>query len=134
MIHTVIDSCENVNNMDHIDFYYPMQLSVKSTDIPALFKTWRIQNTAAVYRIKREQQNGGFGNPDKHPHAWAVALMVDGQWARVHNTRDQGREWSDLDRLEIWLREQGITRWQVVNDLDAVGARRLGEEYYMPSK
>ena len=61
-----------------------------------------------------------------------VALLVDGQWARVHNTRDQGREWSDLNRLEKWLREQGISRWQVINDLEEVGLRKLGEAYYMP--
>ncbi|MCP4285032.1 MAG: hypothetical protein GY792_11350 [Gammaproteobacteria bacterium] len=79
--------------------------------------------------MKRAFQSGGFGNPEKHPHVWAVALLVDGQWARVHNTRDQGREWNNLDRLEIWLREQGISRWHVVNDIDAVGTKRLGEAY-----
>ncbi|MGD2173577.1 MAG: hypothetical protein PVF80_15795 [Gammaproteobacteria bacterium] len=120
--------------MDHIDFDYPPRLSVVSTDIPGLFSTWRIPDTALVYRVGRAQQNGGFGNPDKHPHVWAVALLVDGQWARVHNTRDQGREWSNLDRLEKWLREQGITRWHLVNDIDEVGARRLGEGYYVPTR
>ncbi len=129
MAHTVDISCEFVNSMDHIDFHYSLQSSVKSTDIPDLFSLWRIQNTATVYRIKRAFQSGGFGNPEKHPHVWAVALLVDGQWARVHNTRDQGREWNNLDRLEIWLREQGISRWHVVNDIDAVGTKRLGEAY-----
>ncbi len=119
--------------MGHIDFGYPLQLSVKSTDIPGLFSLWRIQNTATVYRAEREYQSGGFGNLDKHPHVWAVALLVDGQWARVHNTRDRGREWSNLDRLEIWLREQGISRWQVINDLEEVGTKRLGEAYHVPA-
>lgn len=118
--------------MDHIDFIYPPPLSVKSTDIPGLFATWRIQNTATVYRTVREHQSGGFGNPDRHPYAWAVALVVDGLWARVHNTRDQGREWSNLDRLEKWLRAQGISRWQVINDVDEVGVQRLGQDYYTP--
>jgi hypothetical protein len=116
--------------MIHIDFQCPLQLSVKSTDIPGLFSLWRIENTATVYRTEREYQSGGFGNPDKHPYVWAVALLVDGLWARVHNTRDQGREWSNLDRLEIWLREQGISRWQVVNDLEEVGVKRLGEAFF----
>jgi len=120
--------------MVHIDFAYPQQLNVKSTDIPALFSTWRIQNTAAVYRVRRAYQSGGFGDPEKHPHVWAVALVVDGQWARVHNTRDQGREWSDLDRLEAWLREQGISRWQVINDLDETGVKRVGQAFYQPAK
>jgi len=134
MIHTVNFYEEYVNSMIHIDFNYPLHLSVKSTDIPDLFSLWRIQNTASVYRIEREYQSGGFGNPDKHPYVWAVALLVDGLWARVHNTRDQGREWSDLDRLEIWLREQGISRWQVVNDLEEVGVKRLGEAFFEPPK
>jgi len=134
MIHTVNDFERLVNSMIHIDFHCPLHLNVKSTDIPDLFSLWRIQNTATVYRIEREYQSGGFGNPDKHPHVWAVALLVDGQWARVHNTRDQGREWSNLDRLEVWLREQGISRWQVVNDLDGVGAKRLGENYQLSAE
>jgi len=116
--------------MSHIDFSYPLYSSVKSTDIPELFSLWRIQNTATVYRTERAYQSGGFGNPEKHPYVWAVALLVDGQWMRVHNTRDQGREWSNLDRLEIWLREQGISRWQVVNDLEEVGIKRMGEAFY----
>lgn len=132
MIHTVINYCKFVNSMSHIDFQCPLQLSVKSTDIPGLFSLWRIEKNAAIYRTEREYQSGGFGNPDKHPYVWAVALLVDGQWARVHNTRDQGREWSNLDRLEIWLREQGISRWQVVNDLEEVGVKRLGEAFYSP--
>ncbi len=134
MIHTVINYREFINSMYHIDFQCPLQLSVKSTNIPGLFSLWRIENTATVYRIEREYQSGGFGNPGKHPYVWAVALLVDGLWARVHNTRDQGREWSNLDRLEIWLREQGISRWQVVNDLEEVGVKRLGEAYYKSSK
>ena len=132
MMHTLNIYDDIVNSMAHIDFQYPLQLSVKSTDIPGLFNLWRIENTATVYRTEREYQSGGFGNPDKHPYVWAVALLVDGLWARVHNTRDQGREWSNLDRLEIWLREQGISRWQVVNDLEEVGVKRLGEAFYVP--
>ncbi len=134
MAHTVSFKRGYVNSMDHIDFYYPGPLTVKSTDIPELFSLWRIQNTATVYRTERAYQSGGFGNPDKHPYVWAVALLLDGQWARVHNTRDQGREWSNLDRLEMWLREQGISHWQLVNDLEETGVRRLGEAYHAPAK
>ena len=67
MIHTVSNYCRFVNSMAHIDFQCPLQLSVKSTDIPGLFSLWRIENTATVYRTEREYQSGGFGNPDKHP-------------------------------------------------------------------
>ncbi len=68
--------------------------------------------------LEGEYQSGGFGDPSKHPNIWAVAIMTDGQWARVHNARGQGREWSNLDRLEKWLREQGINQWQLLNNLE----------------
>ena len=106
-----------VDTMIHIDFEGPVQQRIKSADIAGLFSVWRIQNTATVYRIEREYKSGGFGNPDKHPYVWAMALLVDGIWARVHNTR-----------------EQGISRRQVVNDLEDVDVRRLGEAYYKAPK
>lgn len=103
--------------MIHIDLNKIVLPGLKSTDLPALLQGWRVQEIA-VYRTVRAQQNGGFGDPDKHPYVWGVAAMADGQWLRIHNARGQGREWSNLDRLEKWLREQGISRWQVANDLD----------------
>ena len=103
--------------MNHMDLSLVETLNIKSVEIPELLKTWRIQEIV-VYRTQREYQSGGFGDPDKHPHVWAVAIMVDGQWARVPNARGQGREWSNLDRLEKWLRKQGISRWVLINDID----------------
>lgn len=115
--------------MVHIEFNAIPTHSVSSPEILPLYRLWRIQDTAAVYRIKREYQNGGFGDPDKHPNVWAVAVLLDGQWARVHNTRGQGREWSNLDRLEKWLREQGINQWVLVNHLEPHQGTRVGDEY-----
>jgi hypothetical protein len=117
MRHNVAIINKDVNTMNHIDFNSIPLLSIKSTEILELLETWRIQEIV-VYRTQREYQSGGFGDPDKHPHVWAVAIMTDGQWARVHNARGQGREWSNLDRLEKWLREQGISQWQLLNTLD----------------
>ena len=108
---------QDVNNMIHIDLNETALLSIKSTDIGDLLETWRVQEIV-VYRTLRQYQSGGFGDPSKHPNVWAVAIMSDGQWARVHNARGQGREWSNLDRLEKWLREQGISQWQLLNTLD----------------
>ena len=105
-------------------FGYDLNLSIKSTEIAALFQQWRIQDTAVVFKIVREQQGGGFGDPDKHPHVWAVALFVDGVATRVYNARNSGREWASLDKVEVWLREQGISRWQVVNTLEPVSLTR----------
>ena len=117
MAYNVNQQSVNVNSMIHIDLNKAELDSLKSTKLPGLIQSWRIQEIA-VYRTIRTHQNGGFGNPSNHPHVWSVAAMADGQWLRVHNARGQGREWSNLDRLEKWLREQGISRWQLVNDID----------------
>jgi transcription initiation factor IIE alpha subunit len=127
MIHNVAISKKDVNTMIHIDFNLVPMLSIKSTEILRLLETWRIQEIV-VYRTQREYQSGGFGDPDKHPHVWAVAIMVDGQWARVHNARGQGREWSNLDRLEKWLREQGVSRWYLVNEIDVTAHLKPSDE------
>ena len=103
--------------MIHIDMNENGLLSLKSAEISDLLASWRIQDIV-VYRTQRQYQSGGFGDPTKHPNVWAVAVMTDGQWARVHNARGQGREWSNLDRLEKWLREQGISQWNLLNTLD----------------
>ncbi len=117
MTHNVLFNIEIVNSMIHIDLSETKLLSLKSTEIQGLLDTYRIQEIV-VYRTKREYQSGGFGDPNKHPNIWAVAIMTDGQWARIHNARGQGREWSNLDRLEKWLREHGISQWQLLNSLE----------------
>ena len=103
--------------MVHIDLNETALLSLKSTEIRDLLDAYRVQDIV-VYRTKREYQSGGFGDPTKHPNVWAVAIMTDGQWARIYNARGHGREWSNLDRLEKWFREQGISQWQLLNTLD----------------
>jgi len=117
MDHNVSINSRDVNTMIHIDFDEITLLSLKSTEIRGLLEAWRVQDIV-VYRTKRQYQSGGFGDPSKHPNVWGVAIMTDGQWARVYNARGQGREWSNLDRLEKWLREQGISQWQLLNKLD----------------
>lgn len=103
--------------MIHIDLNEVTLLSLKSTEIRELLEAWRVQDII-VYRTKRQYQSGGFGDPSKHPNVWALAIMTDGQWARIHNARGQGREWSNLDKLEKWLREQGIFQWKISNMLE----------------
>ena len=112
-----------VNTMNHIVLNEETLISLKSTEIRELLDTWRIQEIL-VYRALRQYQSGGFGDPDKHPNIWAVAIMTDGQWARVHNARGQGREWSNLDRLEKWLREQGINYWRLQNSLEQIDIKK----------
>ena len=108
---------KGVNSMIHIDFNNEALLSLKSTEIPELLKAWRVQDIV-VYRTLRQFQSGGFGDPNKHPNVWGVVIMTDGQWARIYNARGQGREWSNLDRLEKWLREQGVSQWKLINTLE----------------
>lgn len=117
MDHNVLSKTQEVNNMVHIDLNESTLLQLKSTEIRVLLETWRVQDIV-VFRTQRQYQSGGFGDPSKHPNIWAVAIMTDGQWARIYNARGKGREWSNLDLLEKWLREHGISQWQLLNTLD----------------
>ncbi len=110
--------------MIHDVSHFNPQLTIRSTDLPALYLAWRIQEGAVAYRVPREQQGGGFGNPEDHPYCWAVAVYFDGQPARVVSARGKGREFNSLDKLEKWLREHGICQWQVYNPLETPGITR----------
>ena len=94
----------------------------------------RLGETALVYRVARVHQGGGYGDQDKHPLAWAVAVYVDSQLCRVFNARGAGREWNSIDRLSSWLREQGFWYWWTRNDLEPLGsaATEQDDEPVMP--
>ena len=95
--------------------------TVRQSDLPVLRRTYRLAGYPTVARVARAQQGGGFGDQGRHPHAWAVFVMVDGLNLRVASARGHGREWTSLDRLERWLRAQGFRYWLVSNELDALG-------------
>ena len=48
-------------------------------------------------------------------------LVSDGQVARIYSARGLPREWTDLTRLEIWIRDQGFWYWWMRNDLEPLG-------------
>ena len=96
--------------------------SVTQADLAPLRANTRLGEFAVVYRVERLHQGGGYGDQDKHPLAWAVAVYVDNQLCRVYNARGAGREWNSIDRLAGWLREQGFWYWWTRNDLEPVGA------------
>ncbi len=96
--------------------------SVTQADLAPLRTGARLGEFAVVYRTERLHQGGGYGDQDKHPLAWAVAVYVDNQLCRVYNARGAGREWNSIDRLAGWLREQGFWYWWTRNDLEPVGA------------
>jgi hypothetical protein len=95
--------------------------SVTQADLAPLRDSARLGEFAVVYRVERMHQGGGYGDSDKHPLAWAVAVYVDNQLCRVYNARGAGREWNSIDKLGAWLREQGFWYWWTRNDLEPVG-------------
>ena len=98
-----------------------VSVTVRQSDLSDLGQAARLADQVLVYRVRRNQQGGGFGDQQRYPYAWAVIVYVDGQPARVISARGGGREWTSLDRLERWLREQGFRNWWVRNELEPVG-------------
>ena len=94
--------------------------TVRQSELAVLQRTYRLVGYPTVARVPRAQQGGGFGDQDRHPHAWAVFVHVDGLSCRVLSARGHGREWTSLDRLERWLRAQGFRYWWVSNELDGL--------------
>jgi len=108
--------------------------SVTQADLAPLRAAGRLGDLALIFRVERVHQGGGYGDQDKHPLAWAVAVYVDSQLCRVFNARGAGREWNSIDRLAGWLREQGFWYWWTRNDLEPVGsAMTEPEETALPS-
>ncbi len=95
--------------------------TVTQADLPYLRTAGRLGEYAVVYRVARNQLGGGFGDQDKHPYAWGVLVYVDTMVARVYSARGTGREWNSLDRLSLWLRENGFWYWWTRNDLEPLG-------------
>ena len=120
MIHNVENVYLKVNTMDQ-DVNLGIVGSVSQADLAPMRNATRLGEYALIYRVQRIHQGGGYGDQDKHPLTWAVAVYVDGQLCRIFNARGAGREWNSLDRLSGWLREQGFWYWWTRNDFEPVG-------------
>ncbi len=120
MMHNVVNEFKYVNIMAQ-DVALGITGSVTQADLAPLRIAERLGEYALIYRVERVHQGGGYGDQDKHPIAWAVAVYVDGQLCRVFNARGAGREWNSIDRLSSWLRDQGFWCWWTRNDLEPVG-------------
>lgn len=94
---------------------------VRQADLLPLQRSYRLLGYPVVARVPRVHLGGGFGDQARHPNAWAVFVQIDGLMTRVISARGLPREWTSLDRLERWLREQGFRNWWVQNELDPVG-------------
>jgi hypothetical protein len=121
MVHNVVKVLGFVNIMSQ-DVVLGIAGSVTQADLAPLREAARLGEYAVVYRVERLHQGGGYGDQDKHPMSWAVAVYVDTQLCRVFNARGAGREWNSIDRLSGWLRDQGFWYWWTRNDLEPVGA------------
>lgn len=106
--------------------------TISQADIPALRAGGRLGEYAIVYRCVRTQAGGGFGDQEKHPYAWGVLVYVDGLLARIYSARGLPREWTDLARLEKWMREQGFWYWWMRNDLEPLGQGDPDSEHEEP--
>lgn len=113
--------------------YTETGISVRQSDLADLKAHYRIREYPIIRRIQRLTQGGGFGDHSKHPHAWSVLLLVDGQWACVISARGHVREWTSLDRLERWLRTQGFQSFWLENELDLIGEGVAGTDIPTPS-
>jgi len=120
MMHNVVNEFKYVNIMSQ-DVALGITGSVTQADLAPLRIAERLGEYALIYRVERVHQGGGYGDQDKHPMAWAVAVYVDAQLCRVFNARGAGREWNSIDRLSSWLRDQGFWCWWTRNDLEPVG-------------
>ena len=116
----------NGNTMIH-----DVDATVTQTDLPQLYWAGRLTDYAVVYRLLRNQLGGGFGDQNKYPYAWGVLVYVDGLPTRVISSRGLDREWTSLDRLERWLREQGFRYWWVRNELEPLGLS-AGDGFSLP--
>ncbi len=120
MMHNVVNESTSVNIMTQ-DVTLGITGSVTQADLAPLRIAGHLGEYALIYRVERVHQGGGYGDQDKHPMAWAVAVYIDGQLCRVFNARNSGREWNSIDRLNSWLRDQGFWCWWTRNDLEPVG-------------
>lgn len=102
--------------------------TITQADIAPLREMGRLGEYAVVYRCHRTQAGGGFGDQQKHPFAWGVLAYIDGAVARIYSARGLPREWTDLTRLEKWMREQGFWYWWMRNDLEPLGQHDVESE------
>jgi hypothetical protein len=86
---------------------------IEEAELRERIAQYRVQGEPRLRRAPRVNRGGGFGDADKHPHAWGLWVMTDGVWRRLGSARGNPREWTSLDRAERWMTERGMTRFLV---------------------
>jgi len=117
MFHDAGVKCDDGSTMDH-DASLGVTTTITQADLAYLRSVGRVGEFAVVYRTYRQQAGGGFGRQDEHPLTWGVLVYIDGLLARMYSVRGAAREWTSLDRLERWLRQQGFRYCWTRNDLE----------------
>jgi len=107
---------------DSLEVFLEIAGSITQAELPIVHTQGRMGEYAVAYRIYRNKQGGGFGDPDKHPYAWAVLVYVDGLPLRINSARGECREWSNLDRVGQWMLDNGFKYWWTRNDLEMIPA------------
>jgi len=132
MSHNVEIIFNLVNSMDQ-DVALGIAGSVTQADLAPLREAGRLGDYAVVYRVIRLHQSGGYGDQDRHPFSWAIAIYLDDQLYRIFSARGAGREWQNLDRVSDWLRQQGFWYWWTRNDLEVLGDALFEHEPVLPT-
>jgi hypothetical protein len=76
-----------------------------------------IGDQAIVRRVERTISGGGLARKDKNPWAWSIEIPIGDGLYGLYSARGERREWTDLNRLEIYLRELGFKQWKAVNPM-----------------
>lgn len=103
---------------DSLETFLQIAGVVTQAELPVVRAQGRLGEYAVAYRIYRNKQGGGFGDPDKHPFAWAALVYIDGAPLRLNSARGDCREWSTLDRVGQWMLANGFKYWWTRNDLE----------------
>ena len=112
---------------DSLEAFLEIAGTITQAELPIVHSQGRMGEYAVAYRIYRNKQGGGFGDPDKHPFSWAVLVYVDGLPLRVNSARGECRAWSNLDRIGQWMMDNGFKLWWTRNDLEAVKVAEIAE-------
>lgn len=103
---------------ESLETYLQISGVITQAELPVVGGQGRLGEFAVAYRVFRNKQGGGFGNTSKRPYAWAILVYVDGLPLRLNSARGDRREWSTLDSVSDWMRNNGFMYWWTRNDME----------------
>ena len=128
MNHNVVNNPNIVNTMDQ-DAQLGITGTVTQADLAPLRDGARLGEFAVVYRVERLHQGGGYGDQDKHPLAWAVAVYVDNQLCRVRMENNLSIYEAPALHAGLLKEFEGVTSvnldLEAVSEIDCAGLQLL---------